>query len=109
MNNMNKGELRNNIINMVEQYANIAEEKIRPFKKGKTPVPPSGKVIGAKELTMMTDAVLDGWLTTGRFNNKFEKRLADYLGVKYALTTNSGSSANLLALTALTSSKLVHS
>jgi len=55
---------------------------------------------------MMTDAVLDGWLTTGRFNEQFEKKLADYLGVKHVLTTNSGSSANLLAFSALTSPEL---
>jgi CDP-6-deoxy-D-xylo-4-hexulose-3-dehydrase len=55
---------------------------------------------------MMTDAVLDGWLTTGRFNEKFEKKLGEYLSVKHVLTTNSGSSANLLAFTALTSPKL---
>jgi len=54
----------------------------------------------------MTDAVLDGWLTTGRFNEKFEKKLGEYLSVKHVLTTNSGSSANLLAFTALTSPKL---
>jgi len=54
----------------------------------------------------MVDASLDGWLTTGRFNKAFEERLASYLGTRYVLTTNSGSSANLLALTALTSPKL---
>jgi len=54
----------------------------------------------------MADAVLDGWLTTGRFNADFEERMAQYLGIKHVLTTNSGSSANLLALTALTSPKL---
>ena len=54
----------------------------------------------------MTDAVLDGWLTTGRFNDEFERKLAEFLGVRQAITTNSGSSANLLALTALTSPKL---
>ncbi len=77
-----------------------------PFIPSVTPVPPSGKVIGAAELQHMVDAALDGWLTTGRFNAAFEQRLAGYLGVKYALTTNSGSSANLLALASLTSPKL---
>ena len=69
-------------------------------------VPPSGKVIGAAELKNMVEASLDGWLTTGRFNDAFEKRLADFLGVQFVLTTNSGSSANLLAFSALTSPKL---
>src|SRR5688500_18486092 len=54
----------------------------------------------------MVEASLDGWLTTGRFNDAFEQRLAKYLGVHFALTTNSGSSANLLALSALTSPRL---
>lgn len=69
-------------------------------------LPPSGKVIGARELQLMVEASLDGWLTTGRFNDAFEKKLGEYMGVPYVLTTTSGSSANLLALTALTSHKL---
>ncbi len=77
-----------------------------PFNPGSTPVPPSGKVIGAPELSMMVDAALDGWLTTGRFNEAFEQRLAGFLGAQFALTTNSGSSANLLAFSALTSPRL---
>jgi CDP-6-deoxy-D-xylo-4-hexulose-3-dehydrase len=66
----------------------------------------SGKVLGAEELNNMLDATLDMWLTTGRFNDKFEHDFAKYLGVKHALSVNSGSSANLLALAALTSHKL---
>lgn len=69
-------------------------------------MPPSGKVIGAKELQLMVEASLDGWLTTGRFNDAFEKKLGEFIGVPHVLTTTSGSSANLLALTALTSPKL---
>lgn len=69
-------------------------------------IPVSGKVLGEAELCNMIDASLDMWLTTGRFNDEFEKKFANYLGVKYALSTNSGSSANLLALSALTSHKL---
>lgn len=69
-------------------------------------IPASGKVLDEKELNNMIDASLDMWLTTGRFNDKFEKKFAEYLGVKYALSTNSGSSANLLAISALTSHKL---
>ena len=78
----------------------------RPFQSGVSVVPPSGKVIGAAELQNMVEASLDGWLTTGRFNDAFEKRLTEFLGVKHALTTNSGSSANLLAFMALTSHRL---
>ncbi|MDR0379574.1 MAG: lipopolysaccharide biosynthesis protein RfbH [Candidatus Accumulibacter sp.] len=74
-----------------------------PFIPGSTPIPPSGKVIAARELHALVDAALDAWLTTGRFNAEFEHRLAARLGVAHALTCNSGSSANLLALSALTS------
>jgi len=69
-------------------------------------LPPSGKVLGGEELSNMLEASLDGWLTTGRFNERFEEQLAAFLGVKRVLTVNSGSSANLLALTALTDSTL---
>ena len=69
-------------------------------------IPPSGKVIGGAELHNMVEASLDGWLTTGRFNDAFERRLAAFLGVKHVLTVNSGSSANLLAFSALTSPSL---
>jgi len=102
---MNKSELREQILQLVEQYGAL-EEQAAPFEAGSSVVPPSGKVIGRSELKLMADAVLDGWLTTGRFNEQFEKQLAGYLGVEHVLTTNSGSSANLLALTALTSPKL---
>jgi CDP-6-deoxy-D-xylo-4-hexulose-3-dehydrase len=83
-------------------YSAIAHRPL-PFQPGKTPVPPSGKVIGARELEFLVEASLDGWLTTGRFNDAFERRLGDYLGRRFVRTTNSGSSANLLAMTALTS------
>ena len=102
---MSEEQLRKQISELVAQFA---DEKYRDedFKAGETFVPPSGKVLGAKELQYMVDASLDGWLTTGRFNAEFEKRLADFLGVNHVLTTNSGSSANLLAMTALTSPRL---
>jgi CDP-6-deoxy-D-xylo-4-hexulose-3-dehydrase len=83
-------------------YADLAHGA-PAFVPGRTPVPPSGKVIGARELELLVEASLDGWLTTGRFNDSFERKLGAYLGRKYARTTNSGSSANLLAMTALTS------
>ena len=69
-------------------------------------IPPAGKVLDENDLCSMIDASLDMWLTTGRFNDEFEKKFAKYLNVKYALTVNSGSSANLLAISALTSYKL---
>jgi len=75
----------------------------RSFDPGVSVIPPSGKVIGTKEIQNMVEASLDGWLTTGRFNDAFEKKLEEFLGVKHVLTTTSGSSANLLAVSALTS------
>lgn len=97
--------LRSQIAELVQQYADIAYAP-QPFVPGQTPVPVSGKVIGAKELQYMVDASLDGWLTTGRFNTAFEARLAKFIGVKHVLTVNSGSSANLVAFSALTSPRL---
>ena len=98
-------QLRQQIAQLVDEYAAIAMAP-RPFEAGKTVIPPSGKVIDGAELKNMVEASLDGWLTTGRFNDMFEKRLAAFLGVRHLLTTNSGSSANLLAFSALTSPKL---
>lgn len=101
----NTETIRQQIAGLVQQYADIQYAE-KTFIGGETIIPPSGKVLDANELKLMVEASLDGWLTTGRFNAAFEKRLADYLGVKYLLTTNSGSSANLLAFSALTSPKL---
>lgn len=98
-------QIRQQIAQLVDEYAAIKYAP-KEFESGVTVVPPSGKVLDAAELKSMVEASLDGWLTTGRFNEAFEKRLADYLGVKYLITTNSGSSANLLAFIALTSPRL---
>jgi CDP-6-deoxy-D-xylo-4-hexulose-3-dehydrase len=97
--------LRSQIMDLVQQYADIVYVP-SAFVPGETAVPVSGKVVGAKELQLMVDASLDGWLTTGRFNKMFEERMAKFLGVKYLMTVNSGSSANLVAFSTLTSSKL---
>ena len=102
---MNKDQLREEIAKLVAQYSELADTK-KIFVGGESVVPPSGKVVGTKERQLMVEASLDAWLTTGRFNEEFQNRLADYLGVKHLLTTVSGSAANLLALTALTSPKL---
>ena len=67
-------------------------------KKELSYIPASGKLLDKADLSNMIDATLDMWLTAGRFNDRFEKDFADFLGVKFALSTNSGSSANLLAL-----------
>lgn len=86
----------------------FAAHKQRPpiFVPGQSVIPSSGKVIGPAELGNMVEAALDGWLTTGRFNDEFERRLAAFLGVKHLITVNSGSSANLVAFSTLTSPKL---
>jgi len=97
--------LRRDIAELVQQYADIVYAP-KPFVPGESVVPVSGKVIGAKELQLMVEASLDGWLTTGRFNAAFEERLAKYLGVKHLITVNSGSSANLVAFSTLTSPRL---
>jgi len=98
-------EIRQKIATLVEEFAQL-KYTAQTFKPGETVIPPSGKVLDAAELKSMVEASLDGWLTTGRFNDAFEKKLRDFLGVKFLITTNSGSSANLLAFSALTSPKL---
>jgi len=98
-------ELRLEIASLVQEFADL-KYKQKTFEPGKDAVPPSGKVIGATELKYMVDASLDGWLTTGRFNDQFEKELSDFIGVKNLITVNSGSSANLVAFATLTSPKL---
>ena len=98
-------DLRQEILSLVSRYGDEAR-KPATFEPGRTAIPASGKVVGAPEMQHMVEAALDCWLTTGRFNEAFEGRLAQYLGRKYVLTANSGSSANLLAFSALTSPRL---
>ncbi|AZR81688.1 lipopolysaccharide biosynthesis protein RfbH [Thiomicrospira sp. S5] len=97
--------IRQEISELVKKYAELQYDE-KPFEPGVSVVPPSGKVIGETELQYMVEASLDGWLTTGRFNEQFEKELAEFIGVKHLITVNSGSSANLVAFSALTSPKL---
>ncbi|MFZ3354899.1 MAG: lipopolysaccharide biosynthesis protein RfbH [Xanthobacteraceae bacterium] len=94
--------LREQILELCERYAELAHG-VSPFVPGDSTVPPSGKVLGKREMRSLVDACLDFWLTTGRFNAAFEQALAKRTGVLRTVTTNSGSSANLLAVTALTS------
>ena len=76
------------------------------FVPGETPVPVSGKVLDPEDFAALVDSSLDGWLTAGRFTKQFERALAKYVGTRSAVFVNSGSSANLVALSALTSPKL---
>jgi CDP-4-dehydro-6-deoxyglucose reductase, E1 len=105
MENAKTQVLRAQIATLVDEYAAIAFAQ-QPFLPGLTAVPPSGKVVGSQELKNMVEASLDGWLTTGRFNAEFEKKLAAFIGIKHLITVNSGSSANLVAFSTLTSPKL---
>jgi len=98
-------EIRKQIGLLVDSYANQSLKPLK-FEPGVTIVPASGKLLGASELRYMVEASLDGWLTTGRFNREFEKKLAAFIGVRHLITVNSGSSANLVAFSTLTSPKL---
>ena len=103
---MDRTDKINNILSSVKNFADEKYSSDKAFQPGKTFIPASGKVIDHEEITLMVEASLDGWLTTGRFNDDFQKKLSNFLSIKYLLTTNSGSSANLLAFTTLTSPKL---
>ena len=94
--------LREQILRLVAEY-HEAVFAPAPFAPGETPVPISGKVFDASEMQLLVDSGLDFWLTTGRFAEQFEQEFAHFFGMRDALLVNSGSSANLLALSALTS------
>jgi CDP-6-deoxy-D-xylo-4-hexulose-3-dehydrase len=95
-------QLRRQILALVEEFYQAGLEG-KPFRPGETPVPVSGRTYDADEIVHLVDASLDFWLTTGRYADEFERRFARYLGVRHAILCNSGSSANLLAVSALTS------
>ena len=100
-----EADLRRQILDLVRRYHDVAFASVR-FVAGETPVPVSGKVFDANELALLVDASLDFWLTTGRFAEQFEREFAAWVGARHAVLCNSGSSANLLAVTALTSGRL---
>jgi CDP-6-deoxy-D-xylo-4-hexulose-3-dehydrase len=102
---ISQNPLRQQISTLVAEYAGSTHGP-RAFEPGISVIPPSGKVIGERELQFMVEAALDGWLTTGRFNEEFQTKLAEFIGVKHLLSVNSGSSANLVAFSTLTSPKL---
>jgi CDP-6-deoxy-D-xylo-4-hexulose-3-dehydrase len=99
---LGRDELRQLIVDLAGRFAR-EHHAPRPFVPGESNVAVSGKVVGEPELRSLVDSSLDLWLTTGRFNEEFEAKLASYIGIQDLLTTNSGSSANLLALSSLTS------
>ena len=100
-----KEQLRAEINQLVAEYGALASVP-KAFEPGVTVIPPAGKVVGAPEMELMVEASLDAWLTTGRFNDQFEAKLAKMIGVDFLITVNSGSSANLVAFNTLTSPKL---
>ena len=98
-------ELRAEILGLVAEYHRSAFPAPE-FVPGETPVPVSGRVFDERDVQALVESALDFWLTTGRFAAEFEARFAEFAGVPYAVLCNSGSSANLLAVAALTSERL---
>jgi CDP-6-deoxy-D-xylo-4-hexulose-3-dehydrase len=99
-----KEELRRQILDLVQQYHDAA---FGPKPSSEAPASPvAGRVFDARELQNLVDASLDFWLTGGRYAQEFERRFADFFGLQHAMLVNSGSSANLLALSCLTSPQL---
>lgn len=98
-------ELRREILKLVSQYHEVAFPATE-FRPGQSAVPVSGRVFDDRELVRLVDASLDFWLTTGRYAAEFERAFAKFFGVRFSLLVNSGSSANLVAVSALTSPKL---
>ena len=93
---------RNKILELVKEYYKDEYSK-KEFIEGKSLVPVSGRVFDEDDMLTLVDSALDFHLTTYKYNEEFEKGLRDFFGLKYALTCNSGSSANLIAVTSLTS------
>lgn len=102
---MTSEELKEQILELTKQYYESTRENQDEFEEGDR-VNYAGRIFDEHELVNLVDASLEFWLTSGRFTEQFEKKMADYLGVKYCSLVNSGSSANLLAFMALTSYKL---
>lgn len=94
------------VLHLVREFAQEQLDAAEEFRPGESSVPVSGKVLDAQDFVQLVDSCLDGWLTGGRFQHDFEVALARYVGVRNSVFVNSGSSANLVALSALTSPKL---
>ena len=101
----NETEAREQIKALVAEYYHDFKEKKEPFKPGDR-ISYASRVFDEKEMQNLTDAMLDFWLTTGRFSDEFEKKFAEWIGIKYAHLVNSGSSANLIAFSVLTAPEL---
>lgn len=101
-----KEELKKQILELTREYYKEVHEPQPDFEPGKTRINYGGRYFDAEEMVNLVDSSLDFWLTAGPWAHKFEKRLAEWLGVKYCSLVNSGSSANLLALYTLTAQEL---
>ena len=102
---MSEDQAREKIKELVAEYYHSFKEKKEPYKEGDR-ITYAARVYDEKEMCALTDAMLDFWLTTGRFSDEFEKNFAEWIGVKYAHLVNSGSSANLIAFSVLTAPEL---
>jgi CDP-6-deoxy-D-xylo-4-hexulose-3-dehydrase len=103
---MNEKTLRNEIVQKVKGLYLLRKENQNDFIPGDSHIPYAGRVYDEDEIISLVDSALDFWLTVGRFAQQFETEVAEFLGVKHCLLTNSGSLANLLEVSALTSPKL---
>ena len=100
--NMTEDQAKKQILDMVADYCDTYHNKKGPFKEGDR-IPYASRVYDHEEMCNLVDSALEFWLTAGRYTDQFEKKFAEYLGVKYCSLVNSGSSANLNAFMALTS------
>ena len=106
MTSVKESQIRDEIFDKIRQLHQLRKSTETAFVPGESGVPYAGRIYDEEEIISLVDASLDFWLTAGRYANMFEQQFADFLNVKHCLLTNSGSSANLLAIAALTSPKL---
>ncbi|MCI7262929.1 MAG: DegT/DnrJ/EryC1/StrS family aminotransferase, partial [Clostridiaceae bacterium] len=97
-----KEQARRHILELVAEYCDTYHNQKKPFVEGQR-IPYASRVYDSREMVNLVDSALEFWLTSGRYTEEFEKKLAEYLGVKYCSLVNSGSSANLVAFMTLTS------
>ena len=102
MNQKTEKQAKEEILNLVKEYCDTYHNVKRPFEEGQR-IPYASRVYDSTEMVNLVDSALEFWLTAGRYTDEFEKKLSEYLGVKYCSLVNSGSSANLIAFMALTS------
>ena len=100
--NKTEAQARQEILDLVAEYCDTFHNKKEPFQEGQR-IPYASRVYDRKEMVNLVDSSLEFWLTSGRYTDEFEKKLAEYLGVRYCSLVNSGSSANLTAFMTLTS------